>query len=267
MAAFDLIANNADRKSGHCLLDREGRIWAIDNGLSFHVEPKLRTVIWDFAGDTIEHELLDSLEPLSRAGLPGVMSSLLDEEEIAALLARAADAVARAVFRNRPGSSPTRGLSSDGRRLLPRLLVALWSNPSFFQQVVSRTSATLTWATTPGRTDGVLGRGCPARARGATSSGQRGRGTIGGAGQTGVPGPGPGDGRGLASRLGFTYDQVEDLRLAIDEICFGMTGSKGRDGMLELHFLLGPTALVVQGRGPLRRAQPRSPIRPVRSHP
>jgi hypothetical protein len=54
---------------------------------------------------------------------------------------------------------------------------------------------------------------------------------------------------GLASRLGFTYDQVEDLRLAIDEICFGMTGSKGRDGILELHFLLGPTALVVRGEG------------------
>ncbi|HTW08143.1 MAG TPA: hypothetical protein VME46_11555 [Acidimicrobiales bacterium] len=54
---------------------------------------------------------------------------------------------------------------------------------------------------------------------------------------------------GLASRLGFTYDQVEDLRLAIDEICFGMTGSKGRDGILELHFLLSPEALVVKGEG------------------
>jgi hypothetical protein len=54
---------------------------------------------------------------------------------------------------------------------------------------------------------------------------------------------------GLASRLGFTYDQVEDLRLAIDEICFGMTGSKGRDGILELHFLLGADALIVRGEG------------------
>ena len=60
---------------------------------------------------------------------------------------------------------------------------------------------------------------------------------------------------GLASRLGFTYDQVEDLRLAIDEICFGMTGSKGRDGILELHFLLGPTALVVRGEGVFGQGQ------------
>ncbi|HET9061043.1 MAG TPA: hypothetical protein VFN61_14080 [Acidimicrobiales bacterium] len=54
---------------------------------------------------------------------------------------------------------------------------------------------------------------------------------------------------GLASRLGFTFDQVEDLRLAIDEMCFGMTGSKGRDGILEIHFLLGSDALTVRGEG------------------
>ena len=54
---------------------------------------------------------------------------------------------------------------------------------------------------------------------------------------------------GLASRLGFSYDQVEDVRLAIDEICFGMTGSKGREGILELRFLLGPDILTVRGEG------------------
>ena len=54
---------------------------------------------------------------------------------------------------------------------------------------------------------------------------------------------------GLASRLGFTYDQVEDLRLAIDEMCFGLTGSKGRDGTLEVRFLLSPESLTVEGRG------------------
>ena len=54
---------------------------------------------------------------------------------------------------------------------------------------------------------------------------------------------------GLASRLGFTFDQVEDLRLAIDEICFGMTGSKGRDGTLEIRFLLGADGLTVSGEG------------------
>jgi hypothetical protein len=54
---------------------------------------------------------------------------------------------------------------------------------------------------------------------------------------------------GLASRLGFTYDQVEDLRLAIDEICFGMTGSVGREGILELRFLLSREGITVEGTG------------------
>ena len=51
MCAFDLLANNTDRKSGHCLLDADGHVWGIDNGLCFHDEFKLRTVIWDFGGE------------------------------------------------------------------------------------------------------------------------------------------------------------------------------------------------------------------------
>jgi hypothetical protein len=54
---------------------------------------------------------------------------------------------------------------------------------------------------------------------------------------------------GLASRLGFTFDQVEDMRLAIDEMCFGLTGSQGRDGTLEVKFHLNPEGLAVEGRG------------------
>ena len=50
---FDLVTNNADRKSGHCLLVPDDRIYAIDNGLTFHAEPKLRTVIWDFGEEPI----------------------------------------------------------------------------------------------------------------------------------------------------------------------------------------------------------------------
>jgi uncharacterized repeat protein (TIGR03843 family) len=53
LAFFDILANNADRKAGHCLLDSTGRIRAIDHGLTFHEEPKLRTVIWDFAGEAL----------------------------------------------------------------------------------------------------------------------------------------------------------------------------------------------------------------------
>ena len=61
---------------------------------------------------------------------------------------------------------------------------------------------------------------------------------------------------GLAGRLGFTYDQVEDIRLAIDEICFGLTGSKGRDGTIEVRFLLGPDGLTVNGQGLFAEAAP-----------
>jgi uncharacterized repeat protein (TIGR03843 family) len=57
MAAFDCIVNNADRKAGHCLVDENAHIWGVDNGLTFHPLPKLRTVIWDFAGESIPSEL------------------------------------------------------------------------------------------------------------------------------------------------------------------------------------------------------------------
>jgi hypothetical protein len=61
---------------------------------------------------------------------------------------------------------------------------------------------------------------------------------------------------GLASRLGFTYDQVEDLRLAIDEMCFGLTGPDGREGTLEVHFSLAPEGLTVRGEGRFPLAAP-----------
>jgi hypothetical protein len=53
---------------------------------------------------------------------------------------------------------------------------------------------------------------------------------------------------GLAGRLGFTFDQVEDLRLAIDELCFGLTGPEGRPGdRVEVRYLVGPSSLEVEG--------------------
>jgi len=51
VALFDVIANNADRKSGHCLFDADDHVWVIDHGLTFHVDHKLRTVIGDFPGE------------------------------------------------------------------------------------------------------------------------------------------------------------------------------------------------------------------------
>jgi uncharacterized repeat protein (TIGR03843 family) len=88
ICAFDLIANNADRKSGHCLLAPSG-IFAIDNGLCFHAEPKLRTVIWDFAGHALPSPLLDDVRRLLDNGLPKAMTALLDAHERRALTARA----------------------------------------------------------------------------------------------------------------------------------------------------------------------------------
>ena len=88
ICVFDLVANNADRKSGHCLLGPDGRIYAIDNGLTFHVEPKLRTVIWDFAGEPIPGEMLADMERLLDAGVPAPLAELLRPDEQEALLTR-----------------------------------------------------------------------------------------------------------------------------------------------------------------------------------
>jgi uncharacterized repeat protein (TIGR03843 family) len=62
-AAFDVLANNADRKGGHCLQAKlDGHIWGIDHGLTFHVHDKLRTVIWDFAGERVPQPIMLALE-------------------------------------------------------------------------------------------------------------------------------------------------------------------------------------------------------------
>lgn len=88
ICAFDVVANNADRKSGHCILGDDGTIWAIDNGLCFHREPKLRTVIWEFAGEELPTELLDDLAALDNA-LPGTLAELLSAAEVEAVRKRA----------------------------------------------------------------------------------------------------------------------------------------------------------------------------------
>jgi hypothetical protein len=89
LCAFDVVANNADRKSGHVLL-AEDRLWAIDNGLCFNEEDKLRTVIWDFGGVPLAPDDIDALERLRREGPSARLSELLTPTEIEALLDRAA---------------------------------------------------------------------------------------------------------------------------------------------------------------------------------
>jgi uncharacterized repeat protein (TIGR03843 family) len=84
IALFDCVANNTDRKSGHVLRGQDGRVWGIDHGLCFSAGFKLRTVIWDFAGDPIPETLLEDIAPLAGAAPPEV-AELLDDAEVAAL--------------------------------------------------------------------------------------------------------------------------------------------------------------------------------------
>jgi Phosphatidylinositol 3- and 4-kinase len=93
MAVFDALLNNTDRKGGHCLVDRDDKIWAIDHGVTFHTDPKLRTVIWDFAGQRIPAEWMADLNrfraELKHGGtVAQEMEKLLAPDEIDALLGR-----------------------------------------------------------------------------------------------------------------------------------------------------------------------------------
>ena len=85
ICCLDIVANNTDRKSGHCLLGPDKRIWAIDNGLSFHEEFKLRTVIWEFGGQRLPEDLFVALEALDRDDLPLEEALKLFEEGIVRL--------------------------------------------------------------------------------------------------------------------------------------------------------------------------------------
>jgi uncharacterized repeat protein (TIGR03843 family) len=91
LCVFDLLANSTDRKSGHCLLvpgEDGGHIYAIDNGLSFHAEFKLRTVIWEFGGEDIPDHLVRDVRVFIESGLPDDLAALLDPFERDALVAR-----------------------------------------------------------------------------------------------------------------------------------------------------------------------------------
>ena len=98
MCAFDLVGNNTDRKSGHCLLGLDGRIRGIDHGLMFHHEFKLRTVIWEFGGEPVPEPVLVAVDRLVDEGLPDALARLLDPFERDAVLARAGALVRAGCF-------------------------------------------------------------------------------------------------------------------------------------------------------------------------
>lgn len=102
VALFDLLVNNADRKGSHVFFQRRTRrLFAIDHGLCFHADDKLRTVIWDFAGEDIPPELISALGTFRsalRLNLTADLQPYLRPEEIAALGSRLSALLASPVF-------------------------------------------------------------------------------------------------------------------------------------------------------------------------
>lgn len=105
---FDLLVNNADRKGSHVLIEKGPRkLWAIDHGLCFHAEDKLRTVLWDFSGEPIPDDLLECIKILpelltSGASLRRALRPYLEFSELTALVARAKAVLRSPVFPFRP---------------------------------------------------------------------------------------------------------------------------------------------------------------------
>ena len=109
IALLDVVINNADRKGGHLLPLPDGRILGIDNGLCFATEPKLRTVLWRWRGQTLAAEEIDVLEKLRaalRAELGNRLDQLLSPDETSAMGRRIEALLASRRFpqpdRNRP---------------------------------------------------------------------------------------------------------------------------------------------------------------------
>ena len=104
VAVFDLLVNNADRKGGHILRDQTDNLWFIDHGICFNIENKLRTVIWDFAGEPIPEGLLSSVKTLlgrledKQDTLSLSLRPLLNKAEISMLARRARNLLENPVF-------------------------------------------------------------------------------------------------------------------------------------------------------------------------
>ena len=108
MCCFDLVANNTDRKANHVLVDEKGKLWGIDQGLTFHSDTKIRTVIWDFGGEPIPEEYLVTLGKLMGqfvrpAGKFKELLDLLLPEEVIALQKRIQWVLSERSFPGLPG--------------------------------------------------------------------------------------------------------------------------------------------------------------------
>lgn len=108
MCCFDLVANNTDRKANHVLRGFDGKLWGIDQGLTFHADTKIRTVIWDFGEEPIPDRLLEPLrrlcgQLLAPTGEVAELLTLLDAEEARALMQRLQWVLQEGVFPGIPG--------------------------------------------------------------------------------------------------------------------------------------------------------------------
>lgn len=95
IALFDLLVNNGDRKAGHCLPGSDGRLWAIDHGLTFNRATRLRTVLWDYCGEPIPERLLGVLADIDedrarQVRLRAALESDLDSADLDAFFSRLA---------------------------------------------------------------------------------------------------------------------------------------------------------------------------------
>ena len=113
IACFDLVANSADRKPNHVLLDAGGKLWSIDHGLTFHAATKIRTVIWDFCGEPIPLPLLAALGKLAKQldspqDRLKELLELLSPKEVTALAERLEWVLAERAYPGLPGRSRRR---------------------------------------------------------------------------------------------------------------------------------------------------------------
>ena len=88
LALFDAIINNTDRKFGHLLVDHDGKLRGCDHGVCFHQENKLRTVLWQFAGEQFTAEEIELLNKVNKLDLDSSFAELLTSAEISALTER-----------------------------------------------------------------------------------------------------------------------------------------------------------------------------------
>ena len=94
IALFDAIINNTDRKFGHLLVDHDGKLRGCDHGVCFHQENKLRTVLWQFAGEQFTAEEIELLNKVNKLDLDSSFAELLTSAEISALSGRIANLLA-----------------------------------------------------------------------------------------------------------------------------------------------------------------------------